>query len=117
MGDRSRIIVKSESFIEPIHLYGHWSGRDNLSAVATVLSKTDRIGDPSYLTAQLFYEFAVFQNSYDGNLGFGISVQTADDYLGDDNPPIIIFAEIGAVAYDDYFYTKEEFLEKFGVSA
>jgi hypothetical protein len=44
-------------------------------------------------------------------------VETADGYLGDDNPPIIIFAEIGAVAYDDYFYTKEEFLEKFGVSA
>jgi hypothetical protein len=116
MGDRSRIIVKSERFIEPIHLYGHWSGRDNLQAVANVLAKTDRIGDPSYLTAQLFYEFAK-ANGYDGNLGFGISVETADGYLGDDNPPIIIFAEIGAVAYDDYFYTKEEFLEKFGVSA
>jgi hypothetical protein len=116
MGDRSRIIVKSERFIEPIHLYGHWAGRDNLQAVATVLAKTDRVGDPSYLTAQLFYEFAVGQDNYDGNLGFGISVETADGYLGDDNPPIIIFADTGNVAYDDYFYTQAEFLEKFGVS-
>jgi hypothetical protein len=116
MGDRSRIIVKSESFANPIHLYGHWAGTDNLSAVATVLSKTDRVGDPSYLTAQLFYDFAVFQNSYDGNLGFGISVVNDDNGEYDDNSPIIIFADNGDVAYQDYFYTKEEFLEKFGVS-
>jgi hypothetical protein len=111
MGDRSRIIVKSESFPNAIHLYGHWAGTDNLTAVVNVLAKTDRIGDPSYLTAQLFYEFA---SDYDGNLGFGISVD--DDGVFDDNSPITIFADNGDVAYQDYFYTKQEFLEKFGVS-
>lgn len=113
MGDRSRIIVKSDSFTNPIHLYGHWAGTDNLTAVARVLSTTDRVGDPSYLTAQLFFSFAVSQNDYDGNLGFGISV---DDDNGeyDDNSPIIVFADNGDVAYQDYFYTKQEFLEKFG---
>ena len=72
MGNRSAIIIESERFITPITLYGHWSGSDNLTAVANVLGRTDRIGDPSYLTAQLFYEFAVGLGKYDGNLSFGI---------------------------------------------
>jgi hypothetical protein len=72
MGNRSAIIIESERFITPITLYGHWSGSDNLTAVANVLGRTDRIGDPSYLTAQLFYEFAVRLGNYDGNLSFGI---------------------------------------------
>ena len=66
MGDRSAIIIESERFITPITLYGHWSGRDNLTAVASVLETTDRVGDPSYLTAQLFYKFAVELGKYDG---------------------------------------------------
>ena len=72
MGNRSVILVESEKFKTPIALYGHWSGAENLAAVASVLENTDRAGDPSYLTAQLFYEFAVKRGQYDGSLSFGI---------------------------------------------
>jgi hypothetical protein len=72
MGDRSAIIIESERFLTPITLYGHWSGAENLASVASVLETTDRVGDPSYLTAQLFYEFAVKRGGYDGKLSFGI---------------------------------------------
>jgi hypothetical protein len=72
MGDRSAIIIESERFLTPITLYGHWSGAENLASVASVLERTTRVGDPSYLTAQLFYEFAVKRGKYDGELSFGI---------------------------------------------
>ena len=71
MGDRSSIYIASKHFPHPVALYGHWSGQDNLVAVANVLARTDRVGDPNYLTAQVFYEFAV-SNGYTGNLSFGI---------------------------------------------
>jgi hypothetical protein len=51
MGNRSLIVIESERFQTPISLYGHWSGAENLAAVAEVLGKTTRVGDPSYLTA------------------------------------------------------------------
>lgn len=72
MGNRSAIVIESERFKTPITLYGHWSGADNLASVASVLERTTRVGDPSYLTAQLFYEFAVVRGQYDGELSFGI---------------------------------------------
>jgi hypothetical protein len=109
MGDRSRIIVTSKDFIEPIHLYGHWSGTDNVLAVVDVLSRTDRIGDPAYLTAQLFYEFSTRAN-YDGNLSFGISVGE-NRFFADDNEAIIISADDGNVVYREVVYTKQEFLD------
>ena len=72
MGDRSLIVIESEQFATPITLYGHWSGTSNIDAVKSVLARTGRVGDPSYLTAQLFYKFAVELGKYDGNLSFGI---------------------------------------------
>ena len=98
VGDRSAIIIESERFITPITLYGHWSGRDNLTAVASVLETTDRIGDPSYLTAQLFYEFAVVRGKYDGELSFGIDAfggtpEAVDKWM--DRPTIIVDADKG----------------------
>lgn len=110
MGDRSRIIVESESFIQPIHLYGHWSGNDNLMAVVNVLSRTDRIGDPSYLTAQLFYEFSNLGN-YDGNLSFGIGVAENIGEMFDDNDSITVFADTGYVVYQNLTFSKQEFLD------
>jgi hypothetical protein len=98
MGDRASIYITSEQFEKPIHLYGHWSGEDNIKAVEEVLTHTDRVGDPSYLTAQIFHKFAELGN-YTGNLGFGISVATDIDYA-DDNPPVIVNADTGAIEYE-----------------
>ena len=98
MGNRSFIVVESGQFISPINLYGHWSGTDNLKAVTNVINRTDRAGDPSYLTAQLFHEFATLGN-YDGALSFGID---ASGYLGDDvwidSDTIYVNADTGATS-------------------
>jgi len=65
-----------------------------------------------YLTAQLFYQFAVIQGGYTGDLGFGIG---SVDYINttDDNPPIVINADTGEVAYRGEHHTKDEFVNNF----
>jgi hypothetical protein len=96
MGNRSLIVIESEQFQTPITLYGHWSGSENLAAVAEVLGKTDRIGDPSYLTAQIFYEFAVVRGKYDGTLSFGIDTfGVPDDTAGVDTDTVFVNADKG----------------------
>ena len=107
MGDRAFIQIDSTQFDLPILLYGHWSGEENLTAVQNVLARTGRIGDPSYLTAQLFYEFAMVLGQYDGELGFGISsgVLSATDWQ--DAPAVYVNADTGeykidGVVYDEY---------------
>jgi len=112
MGDRSSIYITSEVLASPIHLYGHWAGSDNLVTVANVLNKTDRVGDPMYLTAQLFYEFAVIQGGYTGSTGFGIGSSTYTNYA-DDNEPIVVNADTGEVKYEDTTYTQAEFVTNF----
>jgi hypothetical protein len=97
MGDRASIYITSKQFENPIKLYGHYSGEDNIRAVEEVLTHTDRVGDPAYLTAQLFYKFAELGN-YTGDLGFGISVASDIDYF-DDNPPVIVNADTGKIEY------------------
>jgi hypothetical protein len=92
MGNRAVITVKSTE--GEISLYGHWSGDDNLRAVENVLKRTDRIGDPSYLTAQLFYEYAVNLGGYDGQLSFGIFSGVVDSYWMD-APTVIVNADTG----------------------
>jgi hypothetical protein len=110
MGDRATIHITSESFTSPIELYGHWSGTDNAKAVANVLERTGRIGDPTYLTAQLFYEYATILGKYDGNLGFGIrAVAGTPNSLWDDNPVVVVNADTGSVEYDGETYTAEQF--------
>lgn len=105
MGDRSVItIVSSEATVS---LYGHWAGTTNLEAVRNVLARTDRIGDPSYLTAQLFYEFAVNLGGFDGNLGFGI-FEGDDDGMWLDNETITVNAETG-----DYWITGQDIQSEF----
>jgi len=97
MGNRSRIIIISKEFASPIHLYGHWSGETNFEAVETVLAMPkNRVGDPSYLTAQLFHAFADL-SGYTGELGFGISIGAYDDQNDswDDNPQIVVNADTG----------------------
>jgi hypothetical protein len=98
MGDRSSIIISSKQFDAPITLYGHWSGEDNLTAVQSVIERTDRVGDPMYLTAQVFYEFAKLGN-YDGNLSFGIGAFTNTGDNWDDNPAVYLDADTGEITH------------------
>lgn len=100
MGDRATIIVESKDFVNPISLYGHWSGEDNVKAVENVLARTSRVGDPSYLTAQLFYEFAIQLGKYDGELGFGIGTWYNPTDCLDDNPYILINADNGTYSIE-----------------
>ena len=109
MGDRATIHITSEQFSSAVELYGHWSGTDNAKAVANVLDKTGRIGDPSYLTAQLFYEYAKLGN-YGGELSFGIRATNDNPSdTWDDNPIVVVNADTGFVDYDGQTYTAEQF--------
>jgi hypothetical protein len=97
MGDRSLIVIESEQFATPITLYGHWSGTSNIDAVKSVLARTGRVGDPSYLTAQMFYEFAIVRGDYDGELSFGIDTFGLPDATAwVDNETIFVNADTGA---------------------
>lgn len=109
MGDRATIHITSEQFSSAVELYGHWSGTNNARAVANVLERTGRIGDPSYLTAQLFYEYAKLGN-YDGELSFGIRAINAEPSdTWDDNPIVVVNADTGSVEYQGETYTAEQF--------
>lgn len=113
MGDRSSIYITSKDLPKPIRIYGHWSGDDNITATAIVLEKTKRLGDPMYLTAQLFYQFAIIQGGYKGDISYGIeSVDTLSN--SDDNPPLYFNADNGEIELGGMDYTKTEFLEEFG---
>lgn len=101
MGNRSQIVIRETASQTDnlVILYGHWAGDDNNQAVETVLKKTDRIGDSTYLTAQVFYEFMTQSGRpYDG-LGFGLFVGTLDDIDESDNPAVILDADTGLVTY------------------
>jgi len=109
MGDRSAIVVNAKEFKTPITFYGHWSGDDNLTAVKNVLARTGRIGDVSYLTAQLFYEFAKLGN-YDGELSFGIDTFGDDPSDVMDNSTVFVNADTGEYTYEGDTHT--EFVKK-----
>jgi hypothetical protein len=103
MGNRSLIVIESERFQTPISLYGHWSGAENLAAVAEVLGKTGRVGDPSYLTAQIFYEFAIVRGKYDGELSFGIDTfGVPDGSAGMDTDTVFVNADTGAWSWQAF---------------
>lgn len=98
MGNRAWIQISAEQFETPISLYGHWSGEDNLTAVIKTLESTDRIGDVSYLTAQLFYNFTEL-GGYNGGTGFGISTGEAPSV--DDVDTVYVNADTGEYTYQD----------------
>lgn len=106
MGNRSLIVVRAENLNgQEIRFYGHWSGTDNLEAVRNVLARTGRVGDPSYLTAQLFHEFSVNLGGYDGELSFGIySAEVDSDEGWIDSPTVYVNADNGNYEYDGTFY-------------
>lgn len=99
MGDRSFIVITSKEYKTPITLYGHWAGASNLDAVRDTLRDTDRIGDASYLTAQIFHRFSVVEGGYQGGLGYGIDAYgTHTEYLAD-NPTVFVDADSGEYTY------------------
>lgn len=99
MGDRSYIQISSERLELPVILYGHWSGSQNIQAVRNVLEKTARIGDPSYLVAQITYEFFRL-GEYDGSLSFGIDNGYLTDSVYSDNPTAYVDADTGIYTYN-----------------
>jgi hypothetical protein len=106
MGNRSYIQIDSGSFPDPIILYGHWSGEDNLTAVRNVLARTDRVGDAPYLTAQIFYEFSVGLGGYDGTLGFGIWTGSLRPDRWKDSDLVVINADSGIYEYRGEVYSE-----------
>lgn len=103
MGNRAWIQIDSNKH-ESVSFYGHWSGDDNLKAVQEVLEVSERIGDPSYLAAQIFWHFANL-GGYDGKLSFGIYGGPAGtDY--DDVPTVYVDADTGYYRYDDVEYNR-----------
>lgn len=105
MGARSYIQVSAKEFATPITFYGHWSGEENLEAVRNVLSRSGRIGDVSYLTAQIFYEFAKLGN-YDGELSFGIDAFGSSPEALADYPTVYVNADTGEYTYKGVDYTE-----------
>lgn len=110
MGNRASIVIKSLSFDSDIVIYGRYAGEDNLNAVISVLADPNsRIGDPSYLTAQIFFKFANYFGQYDGTLGYGISAWNGHDGEYDDNPLVIVDADNG-----NYCIQGEPTLDRWG---
>jgi hypothetical protein len=100
MGNRSNIVIRetatqTDNFVI---LYSHYGGNDNFEAARNVVMRTDRIGDSSYLAAQLFYEFTRLGN-YDGTLGYGLWVGDFSSVDTTDNPAVIIDADTGDITY------------------
>lgn len=104
MGDRSLIVITSESEQSPIAFYGHWAGDYNLTAVRNVLARTDRVGDVGYLAAQIFYEFAVEGSGFKGTTGFGIHACGEDGFDWLDNETVTVNADTGEYTYDGVVY-------------
>jgi hypothetical protein len=101
MGDRSHIIIRGDDPKQTITLYGHWAGTTNIDAVRSVMSRTKRTNDIAYLTAELFYQFAVVEGSYTG-VGFGSFGMWAgdDDGAWADNPSVYVNAVDNTFEYE-----------------
>jgi len=100
MGNRAVIAIQQDETDGDnfVLLYGHYSGGDNLNAVLNTLRRTDRIGDPAYLTAQIFYEFAKM-GDYNGELGFGIYQGNRNAIDETDNPAVFVNPYNGVITY------------------
>lgn len=107
MVNRSYVVIESDTFPTAISIYTHWLGEDNLTVVKNVLAFTDRIGDASYLTAQITY--ALMQASpYDGKLSVGIDPvdRHSMDYGWGDAPTVFVNADTGHFTYQDTRYDR-----------
>jgi len=103
MGNRAWIEVSAEQFDTPVSFYGHWSGEDNLTAVVKTLESSTRIGDVSYLTAQIFFHFTQL-GGYTGDTGFGIFV--GESPTVDDVDTVYVNADTGEYTYQGVTHTE-----------
>lgn len=93
MGNRVTVSLESQEHEAPINIYAHWAGDDIYSIVQQALENSDRIGDASYLSAQVIH--AVFTNlGYNGRTSFGIWTGS-DVPLEDDNPTMFVDLDTG----------------------
>jgi len=107
MGNRVYVFLESQDFPNPIAVYAHYAGEDIYEPVASILATTDRIGDSSYLTAQIIN--AVFTSlGYDGKLSFGVSA-VADPYEAAawaDNPSMYVNLDTGTCQIGDQHFDR-----------
>lgn len=93
MGNRVTVSIESAEFDSPVNIYGHWVGEEIYPVVQQALESSDRIGDGSYLVAEIIH--AVFDGfGYIGKLGFGVWAGS-DVPLVDDNPTMFVDADTG----------------------
>lgn len=94
MGNRVTVSISGKDHEAPVNIYSHWDGEEIYPIVQQALEDSDRIGDNSYLTAQLVH--AILNGlGYDGKLGFGVwSGEIGESW--DDNPTMFVDAENGA---------------------
>lgn len=88
MGDRGNIVVINKKYgsddYEGVWLYSHWGGYRLKDSVEKVMARTGRIGDPSYLTRQIFCQMIADSIS---NQSTGLSgMECIDDELDPENP-------------------------------
>ena len=105
MGNRSYIQVSARDFKTPVTFYSHWTGEENVEAVVNVLERSGRIGDVSYLTAQIFFEFAKL-GQYDGETGFGIDTFGVDPDVMGDVDSVYVDADTGAYTWGGIEHTQ-----------
>lgn len=93
MGNRVTVSISSQEHEAPINIYAHWAGNSVYQVITDTLASSDRIGDASYLTAQLIH--AVFaEYGYDGKLSFGVWSGEFTEST-DDNDPMFVDADTG----------------------
>jgi hypothetical protein len=108
MGDRTYVFLESSSFPDAIAIYAHWGNTEIYEIVKDVVASSDRVGDPSYLSAAIIHAcFKAFE--YDGRLGFGVA-PVSDPYATAewaDNPSMYVDLDngdyrIGEATYDRF---------------
>jgi hypothetical protein len=93
MGNRVTVSISSQEHEAPINIYAHWAGDEIYPVVQNALEDSDRIGDASYLSAQIIH--AIFADlGYDGKLSFGVWTGEFTE-SGDDNDPMFVDADTG----------------------
>jgi len=107
MRDRSYIVIESDKFVSDIAIYSHWGGTSNVTIATEILSSTQRIGDPEYLTAEIIHA-SFIENSYDGKLGMGVQPLTKGSFPEHwgDNPTVYINADTGRWRVGDLEYDR-----------
>jgi hypothetical protein len=93
MGNRVTVSISSKDHEAPINIYAHWAGEDIYLIVQDALAVSERIGDGSYLTAQIIHRVFTMLG-YDGRTSFGV---WSGEFIesGDDNDPMFVDADTG----------------------